>query len=157
MGLGLPPVNVAAMAAVPRERSGVASATTNAVRQTGTTLGITLLGAIVATRAAGHLAGLAGLAMALAACGIGSRRSGQPGRPAPEFRGGSTRGSVTFRLTTRVRERGKVPKDLIRAILGQVLFCSERGRQGRRHPRAAPKPRARRRPPHLRVRASTLR
>lgn len=56
MGLGLPPVNVAAMAAVPRERSGVASATTNAVRQTGTTLGIALLGAILATRAAGHLA-----------------------------------------------------------------------------------------------------
>lgn len=56
MGLGLPPVNVAAMAAVPRQRSGVASATTNAVRQTGTTLGIALLGAILATRATGHLA-----------------------------------------------------------------------------------------------------
>ncbi len=56
MGLGLPPVNVAAMAAVPRERSGLASATTNAVRQTGTTLGIALLGAILTTRAAGHLA-----------------------------------------------------------------------------------------------------
>jgi MFS transporter, DHA2 family, methylenomycin A resistance protein len=55
MGLGLPPVNVAAMAAVPRERSGVASATTNAVRQTGTTLGIALLGAILTTRAAQRL------------------------------------------------------------------------------------------------------
>jgi MFS transporter, DHA2 family, methylenomycin A resistance protein len=56
MGLGLPPVNVAAMAAVPRERSGVASATTNAVRQTGTTLGIALLGAILTTRATQRLA-----------------------------------------------------------------------------------------------------
>ena len=55
MGLGLPPVNVAALAAVPRERSGVASATTNAIRQTGTTLGIALLGAILTTRATGHL------------------------------------------------------------------------------------------------------
>jgi len=43
------------MAAVPRERSGVASATTNAVRQTGTTLGIALLGAILTTRAAQRL------------------------------------------------------------------------------------------------------
>jgi MFS transporter, DHA2 family, methylenomycin A resistance protein len=55
MGLGLPPVNVAAMAAVPRERSGIASATTNAVRQTGTTLGIALLGAILTTQAAQRL------------------------------------------------------------------------------------------------------
>jgi MFS transporter, DHA2 family, methylenomycin A resistance protein len=64
MGLGLPPVNVAALAAVPRERSGVASATTNAIRQTGTTLGIALLGAILTTRAAGNLAA------SLAAAGI---------------------------------------------------------------------------------------
>jgi MFS transporter, DHA2 family, methylenomycin A resistance protein len=139
MGLGLPPVNVAAMAAVPRERSGVASATTNAVRQTGTTLGIALLGAILATRAAGRLAaslvagglapgaahrvavaavtlhtfrpaagvgaanlahlyalafsygfrsamalaGFASLAMALAACGLGSNRRSGASPPGP--------------------------------------------------------------------------
>jgi MFS transporter, DHA2 family, methylenomycin A resistance protein len=141
MGLGLPPVNVAAMAAVPRERSGLASATTNAVRQTGTTLGIALLGAILTTRATARLAaslvaaglapgparhaalkavtlhtfqpvtaagvgvatlarlyglafgsgfraamalaGLASLAMALAACGIGLGRGGTASRLGP--------------------------------------------------------------------------
>ncbi|SDZ20759.1 drug resistance transporter, EmrB/QacA subfamily [Amycolatopsis xylanica] len=55
MGLALGPTNLAALAAVPRERSGVASATVNTARQTGTALGIAVLGAVVA--AAGDFVG----------------------------------------------------------------------------------------------------
>ncbi|GAB3578170.1 hypothetical protein GCM10027445_44970 [Amycolatopsis endophytica] len=49
MGLALPATNLVALAAVPPERSGVASATVNAARQTGTALGVAVLGTIVAS------------------------------------------------------------------------------------------------------------
>jgi hypothetical protein len=42
---------MAVMATVPRERSGMASATMNALRQTGMTIGIALLGALMSGRA----------------------------------------------------------------------------------------------------------
>lgn len=42
------PVNTMAMHVVPKERSGMASATVNATRQTGTALGVALLGTLVA-------------------------------------------------------------------------------------------------------------
>ncbi|SDF86462.1 MFS transporter [Sporomusa acidovorans] len=50
MGLALPATNSAALAAVPRERSGMASATVNATRQTGATLGIAVMGILFAAR-----------------------------------------------------------------------------------------------------------
>ncbi|MFI0424481.1 hypothetical protein [Spongiactinospora sp. 9N601] len=55
-GLTVPPSNAAAMAAAGRERSGVAAATINAVRQAGTSLGIALLGTLLAVGrdGAGH-------------------------------------------------------------------------------------------------------
>lgn len=47
MGLAVPSTGAAAMAAAPRERSGAASATMNALRQGGMTVGIALLGTIM--------------------------------------------------------------------------------------------------------------
>ncbi|MEU8975346.1 MFS transporter [Streptomyces monashensis] len=51
MGLGIAPTNAAAMAAVPRERSGAAASTVNATRQVGTALGIAVLGSLLNARA----------------------------------------------------------------------------------------------------------
>lgn len=48
IGLSMTPTTTAAVTAVPRERSGIASATVNTTRQTGMALGVALLGAIVA-------------------------------------------------------------------------------------------------------------
>ena len=45
------------MATVPRERSGMASATMNALRQSGMTIGIALLGALMSARAVDALNG----------------------------------------------------------------------------------------------------
>ena len=49
--LALPATSMAVMATVPRERSGMASATMNALRQSGMTIGIALLGALMSARA----------------------------------------------------------------------------------------------------------
>lgn len=51
MGLAVPSTSMAVMATVPRARSGMASATMNALRQTGMTIGIALLGALMSGRA----------------------------------------------------------------------------------------------------------
>lgn len=51
MGLAVPSTGAAAMAAAPRERSGTASATMNALRQGGMTIGIALLGTLMSSRA----------------------------------------------------------------------------------------------------------
>lgn len=51
MGLAVPSTGAAAMAAAPRERSGTASATMNALRQGGMTIGIALLGTLMSIRA----------------------------------------------------------------------------------------------------------
>lgn len=51
MGLAVPSTGAAAMAAAPRERSGTASATMNALRQGGMTIGIALLGTLMGSRA----------------------------------------------------------------------------------------------------------
>ncbi|CAB5511989.1 Multidrug resistance protein Stp [Achromobacter anxifer] len=60
-GLAVPSTSMAVMATVPRERSGMASATMNALRQTGMTIGIALLGALMSGRAIDALtASLAG-------------------------------------------------------------------------------------------------
>lgn len=56
MGLAVPSTSMAVMATVPRERSGMASATMNALRQTGMTIGIALLGALMSARAVDSLA-----------------------------------------------------------------------------------------------------
>ncbi|MGH8882916.1 MAG: MFS transporter, partial [Stackebrandtia sp.] len=47
MGFSMTPTTTAAVTAVPRQRSGIASATVNTTRQTGMALGVSLLGAIV--------------------------------------------------------------------------------------------------------------
>jgi MFS family permease len=47
-GLAIPATMAAALEIVPRQRSGVGSATVNAARQTGTVLGIAVLGTILA-------------------------------------------------------------------------------------------------------------
>ncbi|WUI01810.1 MFS transporter [Spirillospora sp. NBC_00431] len=51
-GLTMPASNSAVMAAVRPQRTGIAAATVNATRQTGTSLGIALLGALLAAQAA---------------------------------------------------------------------------------------------------------
>ncbi|CAB3638788.1 DHA2 family efflux MFS transporter permease subunit [Achromobacter pestifer] len=56
MGLAVPSTSMAVMATVPRERSGMASATMNALRQTGMTIGIALLGALMSGQAVHALA-----------------------------------------------------------------------------------------------------
>jgi MFS family permease len=51
MGLAIPATGAAMMATAPRERSGMASATMNALRQMGMTIGIALLGTLMGGRA----------------------------------------------------------------------------------------------------------
>lgn len=51
LGLAVPSTSAAAMAAAPRERTGSASATMNALRQAGMTIGIALLGTAMGARA----------------------------------------------------------------------------------------------------------
>lgn len=55
MGLGLPATSTLVMRSVPAHRSGMASALMNAVRQTGMTLGIALLGTLMSLRAVNQL------------------------------------------------------------------------------------------------------
>jgi len=58
MGLAVPATSMAVMGSVARERSGMASATMNALRQTGMAVGIALLGALMSARAVQSLAGM---------------------------------------------------------------------------------------------------
>jgi MFS transporter, DHA2 family, methylenomycin A resistance protein len=51
MGLAVPATSAAIMNLVPSERSGMASATLNTIRQSGMTLGVALLGSIMTTQA----------------------------------------------------------------------------------------------------------
>lgn len=51
MGLAVPATGMAVMASVPPERAGIASATMNALRQAGMSLGIALLGSLMSVRA----------------------------------------------------------------------------------------------------------
>lgn len=51
MGMALPATNAAVFITVPRERSGTAAATVNATRQTGTALGVAILGGVISAYA----------------------------------------------------------------------------------------------------------
>lgn len=51
LGLAVPATGAVAMASAPRERTGAASATMNALRQGGMTIGIALLGTVMSARA----------------------------------------------------------------------------------------------------------
>jgi len=55
LGLTISPVTAAAVAGMPREQAGVASAMTNTSRQVGGALGVAVLGAVVASRFAAEL------------------------------------------------------------------------------------------------------
>ncbi len=55
LGLAVPSTGAAAMGSAPRERTGAASATMNALRQGGMTIGIALLGTIMSMRAVASL------------------------------------------------------------------------------------------------------
>ncbi|MBN8753497.1 MULTISPECIES: MFS transporter [Variovorax] len=55
-GLAVPATSTAVMASVPAQRSGMASATMNALRQAGMLIGIALLGTLMSTRATSLLA-----------------------------------------------------------------------------------------------------
>ena len=54
MGLSIPPTQAAGVMALPRQRSGLASALISTSRQAGTTLGIAVLGLLVSVGAAGR-------------------------------------------------------------------------------------------------------
>ncbi|MBE1500052.1 MFS family permease [Amycolatopsis lexingtonensis] len=66
VGLSVTPSNIVGLARLPGHRSGIASATVNAARQTGTALGVAALGALVA--AGPTLPG--GLYLAMAVAGV---------------------------------------------------------------------------------------
>ena len=55
LGLSVPATGASTMAVAPRERSGIASATMNALRQSGMTISIALLGTVLATTATASL------------------------------------------------------------------------------------------------------
>jgi len=59
MGLAVPATGMAVMACVPVERAGIASATMNALRQAGMSLGIALLGSLMGLRAVRQFAAAA--------------------------------------------------------------------------------------------------
>jgi hypothetical protein len=56
MGLAVPSTSAVTMNLAPRERTGTASATMNALRQGGMTIGIALLGTVMAARAVSSMA-----------------------------------------------------------------------------------------------------
>ncbi|MBA0447313.1 MFS transporter [Stenotrophomonas maltophilia] len=62
MGLAVPATGMAVMACVPAERAGIASATMNALRQAGMSLGIALLGSLMGLRAVQQFAASANAA-----------------------------------------------------------------------------------------------
>lgn len=81
MGLVVPSTGAAAMEAAPRERTGAASATMNALRQGGMTIGIALLGTVMGARAVTSLTAAfdtAGVADAPALAGSAVRRHSMP-------------------------------------------------------------------------------
>jgi MFS family permease len=83
-GLILSPLSVAALNAVARERSGLASSVANTTRQTGTVIGIALLGALVQTRAvASATASLRSLPAPVAGPLAGLLGHGGPQAPLP--------------------------------------------------------------------------
>lgn len=57
MGLAVPATGAMIMQSVPRQRSGMASATMNALRQAGMTIGVALLGTVMTLKAVGLLTG----------------------------------------------------------------------------------------------------
>ena len=81
MGLAVPATSAAIMASAPRARSGAASATMNALRQGGMTIGVALLGTMMAGRAVATMAqALAetGQTSSLALAGFAVRRHEMP-------------------------------------------------------------------------------
>lgn len=81
LGLTVPTTGAAAMASAPRERTGAASATTNALRQAGMTIGIALLGTFMSLRAVTSLDGAlsdAGAGDSATLAGIAVRRHELP-------------------------------------------------------------------------------
>jgi MFS family permease len=83
-GLMLSPLSAAALNAVARERSGLASSVANTTRQTGTVIGIALLGALVQTRAvASASASLHALPASVAGPLAGLLGHGGPQAPLP--------------------------------------------------------------------------
>jgi DHA2 family methylenomycin A resistance protein-like MFS transporter len=103
MGASISPTQLAGVLALPRERSGLASACINTTRQSGTALGVAILGLIVATQAgdtpgqpgfadgfvrglhiAGLLSGLATIAAALLVAVLATRRTPSAAAPAPD-------------------------------------------------------------------------
>ncbi|MBO1112798.1 MFS transporter [Bordetella petrii] len=87
MGLSVPATSMAVMGSVARERSGMASATMNALRQTGMAVGIALMGALMSARAvqslAWQLAGAGADDAAAAARAAVTRHVLQPGLRGP--------------------------------------------------------------------------
>jgi hypothetical protein len=80
----LSPLSAAALNAVARERSGLASSVANTTRQTGTVIGIALLGALVQTRAvASASASLHSLPVSVAGPLAGLLGHGGPQAPLP--------------------------------------------------------------------------
>ena len=81
LGLTVPATGAAAMASAPRERTGAASATMNALRQGGMTIGIALLGTFMSVRAVASLGGVLssmGLPGAAALAGTAVHRHERP-------------------------------------------------------------------------------
>jgi len=81
LGLTVPATGAAAMASAPRERTGAASATMNALRQGGMTIGIALLGTFMSVRAVASLDGILsgmGLPGAAALAGTAVHRHERP-------------------------------------------------------------------------------
>lgn len=81
LGLAVPATGAAAMATVPRAVSGSASATLNALRQSGMTIGIALLGTVMGSRAISAMSGAlseARVADAATLAGLAVRRHEMP-------------------------------------------------------------------------------
>ncbi|KFG97778.1 DSBA oxidoreductase [Burkholderia paludis] len=73
MGLAVPATGMTVMGLAPAESSGMASATMNALRQTGMTLGIALLGSVMSVRAVRELTASAAAAGAPDPAGLARR------------------------------------------------------------------------------------
>ncbi|MGH8231956.1 MAG: hypothetical protein ACRESY_09060 [Steroidobacteraceae bacterium] len=66
LGLLVPPLNAMMLGSVPKTQSGIASAVLNSMRQSGSVIGVALLGSLVAQRSAF----LTGMRMALVVAAV---------------------------------------------------------------------------------------
>ena len=136
MGLVMTPMTAAVMSAVPRERAGMASATSNASREVGGVFGIALLGAIVTHWFSKDLASSLS-SLPLPARGQGADRCAGRATAAARRRGASPPGVDAARLHDVVDAAFVSGMHVAFWVSAGILLTGRRDRRCVRAPRRA--------------------